>query len=248
MGSQRSDSAAWLKTRHWYAPPLSPLLARAAAGGDQGMCHMQCSLSRPVVMPLLGNTAGAGTPIVPPAALMMLVAAALDAAAGGQSADGSVLLTDVAVCALALPGADPSLWVLDCMLDASSGSARVLGAAEPMQAPTVLMLTANAAVLAPSASVSSSRGGGAPLWLRQLLRQAAAGRTRPAPQPGIKGQVRRPLPAVEPAVSAVCQLEATLQLQLLAPAAGQQALAATIQACTLQPRGRGAGADDASGD
>lgn len=248
----------WARARHWYMVPLNPLLSSVLSAGSDGIVRMAASLTRPVVAPLLVNSAAGGQPILPPAALMMIAAAGVDTVGGAGSPDGRVLLTGVALAALALPGDDPSEWQLECVLDVRTGYVEVRGAACAEETPAeALMLSASAQQLeAPEACAADKHAARAPSgWLRAMVAQQAlrrakqprrtSGHSAPAAMEaaaGITGRVcRRGAVGMEPAVAAVCQLEARLQLQLCGSPHGARAMAAAIEGCVLAPRGGVAG-------
>jgi hypothetical protein len=252
-------AVSWQPGRHWFMAPVSPLLHSVAActgrrGAFGASARFVSLLGAQGTAPLLDALAGGDGGdfrVLPAGALMMAAAAVVDAAAGGASADGRVLLVGIQlgmqVVHAARAGGCGAPVELSIVLDAAPRRVSVLlashagGGALAMDASLARLPAAEAAGAAGAAAGTAPPPAAA--WLEALLLRSLNAHGLLPSRP-TKAQVARragaaaAAGAVEPAVLAACQLEASLALPLLTGDA--TGLPSSIEGCILAPRGQDA--------
>jgi hypothetical protein len=251
----------WRQARHWFMPPVHPLLssvlgtAVTAAGLRRATTavHMQARLAAANQGLLLGNSCSAmqqEAVLLPAAAALMMAAAAVDSCStiSAQEAVPQIVLADSVFQQLVWAQSEAAALELSITVQVKDGTLSISSAgSSPV---SVLSTRVVKHAVADSIAVAVADGGRAPAFLTSLM-HAAQQHYNQLPGPIAKAQAASAprsasAAAIEPAVAALCQLEASFLLPFFtscstsgAPDAAHAQVPAALASCVLNPRGFG---------
>lgn len=244
---------SWHFGRHWYMPPVSPLVNRVfssttARGTPLVLFQARVSHASNAVL-LTNSTVDSSSIVLPAAALLMLAAGVADASCHehSQLLDPTVQLVQSVFGQVVYPKQLAGSLELAVVLQPQQGSVAIsTTSSNPTNnmalSTNVRRVSHQSGPAAASDTISSLPG-----FLTAII-DAAQQQHDQMPGPIIKGQVaatrgKAPGPS-EPVIAAVCQMEASLVLPQFAaaPCSGNAVslqLPASLDSCMLHPRGFG---------
>lgn len=251
----------WRQARHWFMPPVHPLLssvlgtavAAARLRRATTAVHIQARLAAANQGLLLGNTCSAmqqEAVLLPTAAALMMAAAAVDSCStvSAQEAVPQIVLADSVFQQLVWAQSEAAALELSITLQVKYGTLAISSSGSSPVGVLTSRIVKHA--VADGIAVAVTDAGSTPGFLTSLM-HAAQQHYNQLPGPIAKAQAASAprsacAAAIEPAVAAVCQLEASFLLPFFtscstsgAPDAALAQVPAALASCVLNPRGFG---------